>query len=87
MAERRENPARWRGHLAKLLPAPSKVAKVRHHAALPWPEIGAFIDELRDQDGIAALGLGIHHLDRGAYLGEVIGATWLEIDTAVALWK
>jgi hypothetical protein len=28
-----DNPARWRGHLDKLLPARSKVRKVRHHAA------------------------------------------------------
>lgn len=30
-----ENPAAWRGHLDKLLPAPKKVAEVEHHAALP----------------------------------------------------
>ena len=29
-----ENPARWRGHLDKLLPAPSKIRKVKHHPAL-----------------------------------------------------
>ena len=31
-----ENPARWRGHLANLLPARGKFAPVEHHAALPW---------------------------------------------------
>ena len=31
-----ENPARWRGHLDKLLPARTKVRKVEHHAALPY---------------------------------------------------
>src|ERR1700728_44765 len=41
-----ENPARWRGHLDNLLPARSKVAKVEHHAALPWREIGAFMAKL-----------------------------------------
>jgi len=30
------NPARWRGHLDKLLPRPSLVARVKHHAALPY---------------------------------------------------
>ena len=30
-----ENPARWRGHLDHLLPARSKVRRVRHHPALP----------------------------------------------------
>jgi hypothetical protein len=28
-----ENPARWRGHLDKLLPARGKVARIKHHAA------------------------------------------------------
>jgi hypothetical protein len=35
---RGDNPARWRGHLAKLLPARTKVRKVKHHAALPYPQ-------------------------------------------------
>jgi hypothetical protein len=34
-----ENPARWRGHLDKLLPARSKVRKVKHHPALPYNEM------------------------------------------------
>lgn len=38
-----ENPARWRGHLDNLLPTRSKVAKVEHHAALPWQQIAAII--------------------------------------------
>ena len=38
-----ENPARWRGHLENVLPKRSKVARVEHHAALPWQEIGAFM--------------------------------------------
>ncbi len=44
-----ENPARWRGHLANLLPARSKVARVAHHAALPWREVGAFMVALADK--------------------------------------
>ncbi len=52
-----ENPARWRGHLANLLPARGKIARVEHHAALPWREMGAFMAELAKQDGIAALAL------------------------------
>jgi hypothetical protein len=31
-----DNPARWRGHLANLLPKPSKVAPVKHLSALPF---------------------------------------------------
>ena len=32
-----ENPARWRGHLDKLLPNRRKVRAVKNHAALPYP--------------------------------------------------
>jgi Arm DNA-binding domain len=44
-----ENPARWRGHLDKLLPARAKVRKVKHHAALPYDELPEFITALRAQ--------------------------------------
>jgi hypothetical protein len=40
------NPARWRGHLDKLLARPSKVADVEHHAALPFTEMGDFMQRL-----------------------------------------
>ena len=80
-----ENPARWRGHLNKLLPASSKVRKVKHHAALPYSEIGAFMAELRQRDAISARGLEFLILTT-ARTGEVIGATWDEIDFAEGVW-
>jgi integrase len=80
-----ENPARWRGHLDNLLPARSKVAKVEHHAALPWPEIGAFMAALTQEEGISALALRFAILT-AARTGEVIGARWSEIDTTEAVW-
>ena len=43
-----ENPARWRGHLDKLLPAPSKVRKVEHLAALPYAALPNFLHFLKD---------------------------------------
>jgi len=36
-----ENPARWRGHLDKLLPSALNRKNRKHHAALPYDEIGA----------------------------------------------
>jgi hypothetical protein len=48
------NPARWRGHLDKLLAKPSKVQKIKHHKALPYTDINGFIDQLRNQAGIGA---------------------------------
>ena len=44
------NPARRRGHLDKLLPARAKVRSVKHHAALPYDELPAFMAALRTQE-------------------------------------
>jgi len=44
-----ENPARWRGHLDKLLARPSKVARVQHHPALPSADLPAFFSALQRQ--------------------------------------
>lgn len=52
-----DNPARWRGHLDKLFPAQSRVRKVKHHAALPYTELPAFMTVLRDENGVAARAL------------------------------
>ena len=80
-----ENPARWRGHLENLLPARSKVAVVEHHSALPWRDIGAFMETLGKQEGVSALALRFAILT-AARTGEVIGARWSEIDLAQAVW-
>jgi integrase len=73
-----ENPARWRGHLDHLLPAHAKIAKVEHHAALPWREINAFLVALSVHEAVAARALRFAVLT-AARTGEVIGATWGEI--------
>lgn len=80
-----ENPARWKGHLDKLLPAPSKVQKVTHHRAMPVDDAPAFMQRLRLSKGIAprALELGILCASRS---GEVRGATWDEFDLKKAIW-
>lgn len=80
-----ENPARWRGHLDYTLPATSKVRRVRHHAALPYEEIGDFVVALREQEGTAARALELAILT-AARTGEVIGATWGEFDLANKTW-
>jgi integrase len=79
------NPARWRGHLDKVLPAPGRIAKPDHHAALPLPEVGAFMKALRSQEGMGALALEFAILT-AARSGEVRGATWDEIDLDGAVW-
>jgi integrase len=80
-----ENPARWKGHLKEALPAVSKLRKVKHHAALPYAEIGAFMTELRAREGGAAAALEFAILT-AARTSEVIGARWWEIDMTVGAW-
>jgi integrase len=80
-----ENPARWRGHLDKLLPAKSKVRKVKHHPALPYGQIGVFMSDLREREGTAAKGLQFTILTV-ARTDEAISMRWDEIDMAAKLW-
>lgn len=80
-----ENPARWRGHLQNLLANPNKVAKVVHHPALPWQEIGVFMADLRGREGIAARAVAFTILT-ACRSGEVRGAKWSEIDLQTAVW-
>lgn len=79
------NPARWRGHLDNLLPAPSRVAKVKHHTALPVAEVGEFMTRLRNCEGAGALALEFAILT-AARSGEVRGATVQEIDFKSRIW-
>jgi len=79
------NPARWRGHLDKLLPKPSKVATTGHHAALPWREIGPFMARLRAAEGMGARCLEFAILT-AARSGEARGAAWGEIDIKARTW-
>lgn len=80
-----DNPARWRGHLDKVLAQPGKVKSIEHHAALDWREIGAFIMALREHEGMSAKMLEFAILT-AARSGEVRGATWGEIDLDGATW-
>jgi hypothetical protein len=70
-----DNPARWRGHLRNLLPATSRLRRIVHHPALPYPSIGAFMKELRQQEGIAARALEFLILT-AARSGAGRGAVW-----------
>lgn len=80
-----DNPARWRGHLSNLLPAPRTVVKVEHHAALPYGEVAAFMVRLAGQGGTAALALRFVILT-ACRTGEAIGARWQEVDLERAVW-
>lgn len=79
------NPARWKGHLDKMLPAPSKVAKKAHHQALPYSVMYEFMNQLRQQPGMGAVALEFAILT-ASRSGEVRHATWDEVDEASAIW-
>jgi len=80
-----ENPARWKGHLENLLPKRTSVRKVKHHAALPYDQIGCFMAFLRKQEGVSARGLEFLILT-AARTSEVIGAKWSEVNFDDAVW-
>ena len=79
-----DNPARWRGHLEKLLPAPGKVRAVKHHAAMPYADLAQFMGKLRDRGPRRASSRA--HRTPALRTGEVIGARSSEIDLAAKVW-
>jgi integrase len=80
-----ENPAQWKGHLDNLLPARSKIARVKHHVALPYDQTPQFIKTQREQGGVPARALEFLILT-AARTGEIIGARWSEMDLPAKVW-
>ena len=80
-----DNPARWKGHLDKILAKPGKVTKVEHHPALPIDQIANFMLALRQRHGITARALEVLILT-ATRSGEVRGACWEEFDLDAGLW-
>jgi integrase len=84
ISENTANPARWRGHLDKLLSKRQKLAR-GHHAAMSFGDVPEFLDQLRHRKAIAALLLEFIILT-AARLGEARGTRWTEIDMAARVW-
>ncbi len=80
-----ENPARWRGHLAVILPKPSAVAKVENFAALPYLDLPAFMAALQSRHGEAARALEFTILT-AARTGMTLGAKPIEVDLSTGTW-
>lgn len=80
-----QNPARWRGHLDKLLPKPSRVKKVTHHPAMPYTEAPVFMAELSGNSSISALALQFL-IFTATRTNELLQAQWNEIDLEAAVW-
>jgi integrase len=80
-----ENPARWKGHLQNALPKPSKIAKVKHHDAMPYADVPGFMAELRGLETVTARALEWTIL-AAARSAEALGAQWSEIDIEKRVW-
>lgn len=80
-----DNPARWKGYLDKVLPAPGKVRDVQHHPALPYAQMQLFMVDLRSRNGMGARALEFAILT-AARSGEARGARWDEIDLDAKVW-
>ena len=80
-----ENPARWRGHLEKLLPPPAKVQKVKHHPALPYEQMPEFMAELSKRETLAAKALRLQILC-ALRPGEAVAAHTGEFDLKAGVW-
>jgi integrase len=78
------NPATWKGHLETILPKPTRITPVKHHPALPYKEIPALLNILREKDGVAALALEFLILNANR-TGEVLNGLRSEISEE-GLW-
>jgi integrase len=80
-----DNPARWRGLLEHALPARNKVARVQHHAALPYAQAADFMAKVRKDTRIIARCLEFVGLT-AVRVGEANVARWPEIDFQNRVW-
>jgi integrase len=81
-----ENPARWRGHLDQMLPRPKRLKPVQHLEAVAWrqlPELWRTL--IAHRAVVPALGL-CFVIATACRRGEVLGATWDEIDLGARIW-
>jgi integrase len=80
-----DNPARWRGHLDQLLAAPTKIAQVVHHPALPYARMNGFMTAVRAENSTAARAVELIALT-AARTSEVFLADWSEFDLEGKTW-
>ncbi|MDT7521062.1 integrase arm-type DNA-binding domain-containing protein [Rhodoferax sp. TBRC 17198] len=80
-----DNPARFKGYLEHLLPKLRDSDRHQHHPALPYEELPAFLLKLNEQSGMARYALEFLILC-ASRTGEVIEATWDELDLDKGIW-
>ena len=67
------------------LSAAGKARRTKHHAAMPWQDMPAFMVDLRSRESVSARALEFTILT-AARTGETIGAKWVEIDLDAKTW-
>jgi integrase len=82
----RRNPARWKGNLDKLFPAPRKIAKRVNFASAPNVEVPRIMAELRKKNSLSAYCLRFTILTAARSM-EARSAFWREIDLENKVWK
>jgi integrase len=79
-----DNPARW-SRLQHVLPAGGEIGRVKHHKALPYAEVSAFVEQLSQHKGIGPKALEFIVLT-ACRTSEVLKARWPEIDFENKVW-
>ncbi|EHA16354.1 site-specific integrase [Halomonas sp. HAL1] len=79
------NPARWRGHLDKLLAKPSRIQKVNHHPAMPYDEAADFLKVVQEYSSMSSKALQFLILT-ATRTSEVLNSEWDELDLNNATW-
>jgi integrase len=93
VVEGRPNPARWDNHLEHVLVAKGKVREVKHHAALPYADVPAFMAALATREGAAARSLELAILT-AVRTGDLLGSDreerppmrWEHVDLEARTW-
>ena len=80
-----DNPARWRGNLDMVLPAPSKVAGAENYPALQLDDAARWWQALQGREGMGAKALAFQAMT-ATRSGAIRFATWDEIDLKAKVW-
>ncbi|CAA0200500.1 Integrase [Acinetobacter baumannii] len=79
-----DNPAEWKGNLDPILG--NLKQESRPHPSLPYEQVSEFIQHLRQKKGISPKALEFAILT-ACRSGEVLGATWQEVDFKAKVWN
>jgi integrase len=79
-----DNPASW-DVIGNVLPKSTAVATVKHHPALPYADVPAFVAKLKAHQSVGAQAL-LFTILTAARTQEVVGARWSEISLKERVW-